>query len=255
MRIVLLLIAAAWCTAVTAQPLQKAVQNAFMISRMVEKYHVQPRPLDDEQSAAIFHELLNALDEQRIFFTLDDYNKLATYRLQIDDQIKNRQPVFLQLVIDTYKKRLQQADTLIDNICKTPFNFSVKEKFTVTEDTTWPANPPAMRAKIYKLLKLSVLNSLISYGGSSAPSKKLIDSLEPAARKKAQAATKRMVKRRLQSPLGIEYIIGTMYCQALATCYDPHTAFFPADVKEEFESHLGKKPLEYGLTFDEDENG
>lgn len=90
---------------------------------MVEKYHVQPRPLDDERSSAIFYELLNTLDEQRIFFTQDDYNKLATYRLQIDDQIKNKQPVFLQLVIDTYKKRLLQADTLIDNICKTPFNF------------------------------------------------------------------------------------------------------------------------------------
>jgi carboxyl-terminal processing protease len=46
-----------------------------------------------------------------------------------------------------------------------------------------------------------------------------------------------------------------MYCQALAATYDPHTAYFSSDAKENFESNLGKKPLEYGLTFSKDDEG
>ena len=242
-----------------AQSLQKSVIDAYLVSRMVEKYHIQPRPLDDERSDAIFRELLEQLDEQRIFFTQDDMKKLTAYRLQLDDEIKGKKSGFLQLLVTTYKQRLLQADTMLDNICKTPFNSSLKEKYTVVEDTPYPASIPAMHVKMYKMVKLSVMNGIIAYAdfGNAAkpPSKKLIDSLEPSIRRKANTTIKRSVRRILQSPQGIEFIIGNMYCQALASSYDPHTAYFSADAKENFESQLGKKPLEYGLTFSEDEEG
>lgn len=260
MRIFLFLILAVSGTPVlNAQSLQKGVTDAYLVSRMVEKFHIQPRPLDDERSDAIFRELMLELDEQRIFFTQDDMNKLLAYRLQLDDEIKGKKSGFLQLLVTTYKQRLLQADTMLDNICKTPFNFSLKEKYTIIEDTTYPAGIPAMHAKMHKLLKLMVMNGIMEYAELSnpakPPAKKFIDSLEPSLRKKANTTIKRSVKRLLQSPQGLEFIIGNMYCQALAGTYDPHTAFFSSDAKENFESHLGKKPLEYGLTFGKDEDG
>jgi carboxyl-terminal processing protease len=247
------------CNVLDAQSLQKPVTDAYLVCRMVEKFHIQPRPLDDERSAAIFRELMSTLDDQRIFFTQDDVNKLAAYRLQLDDEIKGKKSNFLQLLVTTYKQRLQQADTMLDNICKTPFNFSQKEKYTVVEDTTYPASITAMRTKMYKLVKYTVLHGIVEYADlynpGKQPSKKIIDSLEPSLRKKANITLKRSVKRILQSPQGLEFIIGNMYCQALAATYDPHTAYFSADAKENFESHLGKKPLEFGVTFAEDEDG
>jgi carboxyl-terminal processing protease len=260
MRIFLVLILlVAGCNVVNAQSIQKAVTDAYVVSRMVEKYHIQPRPLDDERSEAIFNELMQELDEQRIFFSQDDVKKLSAYRLQLDDQIKGKKSDFLQLLVTTYKQRLVQADTMLDNICKTPFNFTLKEKYTVAEDTTYPAGIPAMHAKMYKLLKLTVLAGILEYNEltypTKQPTKRLVDSLEPSLRNKANVTIKRSVKRILQSPLGIEFMIGNMYCQALAVTYDPHTAYFSSDAKEDFESHLGKKPLEYGLTFSKDEDG
>lgn len=247
------------CSVLNAQSLQKPVTDAFLVSRMVEKFHIQPRPLDDERSAAIYRELMTSLDEQRIFFTQDDVKKLEVYRLQLDDEIKGRKSNFLQLLVTTYKQRLLQADTMLDNICKTPFNFLLKEKYTVAEDTSYPANVTAMRTKMYKLVKHTVLYGITEYASLSSPdkqpSKKIIDSLEPSLRRKANVTLKRSVKRILQSPQGLEFIIGNMYCSALATTYDPHTAYFSFDAKEKFESQLGKKPLEFGVTFSEDDNG
>ncbi|PWT76576.1 MAG: hypothetical protein C5B59_06200 [Bacteroidetes bacterium] len=242
-----------------AQSAEKTALNAYLISRMVEKYHVQPRPLNDEMSAAIYSHLLESLDDQRIFFTQEDITKLSAFRLEIDDEIKNRQSTFLREFTSIYKTRLQQADTIVDNICKTPFNFSIKEKYTVAEDTSYPVGIAGMHTKLYKLLKHAVLTAILNRDTISLetklPSKRFIDSLEPRLRKTADRSLKRFIKRLLQSPQGIEYIVGTMYCQAEASCYDPHTAYFPPDVKSAFESQLGNKPLEFGFSLDENEDG
>ncbi|MBS1933725.1 MAG: PDZ domain-containing protein, partial [Bacteroidetes bacterium] len=155
--------------------------------------------------------------------------------------------------------RLQQADTMTDNICKKPFNFSIKEKLTITEDTSYPSGLAGMHNKLYKYLKLEVLNALIAVTTNPdlhiSLSKKTTDSLEPILRKKANRSIQRLVNRVLQSPQGVENIIGNIYCQSLASCYDPHTAYFPPDVKTAFESMLGNKPLEFGFSLNEDEDG
>ena len=49
MRIFLFLIlVVVSCNVLDAQSLQKPVTDAYLVSRMVEKFHIQPRPLDDE---------------------------------------------------------------------------------------------------------------------------------------------------------------------------------------------------------------
>ena len=241
----------------SAQPLQKAVRDAFMISRMVEKFHVQPRPLDDSLSAVMYAGLLEELDEQRILFTQEDIRQLSAYRFKLDDEVRGQQPGFLQLFTSLYKQRLLQADTMVDKICATPFNFSIKEKPTAADYAAWPAGVAGMHAKLYKLLKYSVQGGIAEYtaGAAKTLSLKSTDSLERVLRKRAGTSVKRFIKRLLQSPQGIEYIIGNDYCQALASAYDPHTAYFPPEVKDAFESSLGNKPLAFGLALNEDENG
>ncbi len=242
-----------------AQSLDKAANDAFLISRMVEKFHVQPRPLDAAMSLALYTHLLDALDEQRIFFTKEDIGKLSAYKLKLDEEIRNRRSAFLQLLVNMYKIRLQQADTMTDNICQKPFDFTVKEKLTVAEDTSYPADLKSMHVKLNKMLKQVVLGAIIGSSdpasSASPPSRSFVDSLEPVLRKRADHTFKRFVKRLLQSPQGIEYIVGNIYCQSLASCYDPHTAYFPPDIKNAFESQLGNKPMEFGFSLNEDEDG
>jgi len=241
-----------------AQSSDNAVRDAFLISRMAEKFHVQPRPLDDRLSASIYAGLLDELDDQRILFLQEDINKLAVWRLQLDDEIAGHRSGFLALVTGIYKQRLQQADTMIDHIGRVPFPLSVKEMLTAAEDSSWPASLTGMHTKLYKLLKLSVLRGIASrvgVGPPSPPTKKYLDSLEPVLRKKAVEKAKRGIQRMLQSPLGVDGMVGAIYCQELATAYDPHTDYFPPGIKEAFESQLGNKPVAFGLKLKEDETG
>ena len=245
-------------SSVKAQSPDNKATDAYLITRMVEKFHVQPRTLDKTMSAAIYTHTLEALDGERIFFTQADITKLSGYRFTLDEEIRNRRTGFLQLLTSLYQQRLMQADTMIDHIAARPFVFTGVEKLSLAEDSSYPADLTALHNKLYKLLKLSVAtrlaNAIILSDGKQASSK-LIDSLEPKLRKKAVVSTKRMIKRLLQSPVGIGNMIGIVYCQSLAECYDPHTAYFSPDEKASFESELGNKPLSYGLSLSEDEDG
>ncbi len=103
-----------------------------------------------------------------------------------------------------------------------------------------------MRTRLYKLLKSSILGSVMNDAmlADRTPSKKFVDSLEPILRKRTIARTKRTIKRILQSPMGIDNMIGAIYCQELASCYDPHTAYFqPRDEDLPLSSELGNTAL------------
>ncbi len=253
----LVLLCSVRCLMITAQPVQKTVQDAYLITRMAEKFHIQPHPLDDEMSSAVYSQLLEALDDQRFFFTQKDIHELSVYQFKLDEEISSQQSGFLQLLTGIYKQRLAQVDTMIDHISGSVFNFSLHEKLTVAEDSSYPADMAGIHTKLYKLLKAYVLGSIVNYSvvRNRPLTKKLTDSLELLYRKKAGVSVRRSIKRILQSPMGIDNAIGTTYCQVLATCYDPHTAYFPPDEKDAFESELGNKALSFGLSLKEDEDG
>ena len=266
MRIVLtLLLLCHFTISLRAQSSDSKATDAFLITRMVEKFHVQPRQLDKTMSAAIYDRMLQTLDGQRLFFTQADIAQLAPYRYKLDEEIRNRQTGFLQSLIGLYQQRLIQVDAMIDQIAAKPFTFPTTESISVEEDSSYPADLQGLRTKLYKMMKLSVATRLAgviveSDTAGAKPrdpkaDKLLTDSLEPKLRKRAVVSTKRIIKRLLQSPTGIGNMIGIIYCQALSECYDPHTTYFSPDEKASFESELGNKPLSYGLTLGEDEDG
>jgi carboxyl-terminal processing protease len=239
-------------------PLQKAVNDAFMVTRMAEKFHVQPKPLDDVFSASMLGLLLQKLDDEKIYFTQQDITALSKYQFQLDDLVKAKQSIFLQLLTSLYKQRIQQVDTMVDNICKQPFNITIKEQLTVVEDTTYASNTATQRVKIYKLMKLAVVQYMASYLANAKPTlnqKKFTDSIEPILRHKVQTAVKRPINKLLLHPNGIDIEIGNSYCEAIAECYDPHSEYFSLDAKADFESELGKKPSRFGFALNEDEDG
>lgn len=243
---------------IQAQSPESKANDAFLITRMVEKFHVQPRPLDKTMSAAIYDKLLEELDDERLFFTQPDIVKLSVYKYRLDEEIRGRKTAFLQLLTGLFQQRLLETDTMLEHVTQKPFVFTTKEVLTATEDSSYPADLAARRIKVYKFLKLSVgarIAGAILRQDEKRTRQQLIDSLEPRLRKRSVVSIKRMIKRLLQSPAGIGNMIGISYCQALAECYDPHTNYFSPDEKAEFETAIGNKPLSYGLTLTEDDDG
>ena len=243
-----------------AQPIQKAAIDAFAITRMAAKYHIKPRVLDETLSMDMYKTLLHKIDNGKSFFTIEDIKQLEPYQYKLHQEIVGKHSAFLQLLVTLYQQRLQQADTMIDNICKTPFNFNLNEKYTVAEDTSYPANVAAMHLKLYKNMKWAALLYMNAFQKEInalpiAKQKKINDSIEAIIRKKINTSYKRNVQRELNATGGIPQIISNEYCKALAVCYDPHTAYMSMTDRENFEAHLGRKNLAFGFGLNEDEEG
>ena len=235
----------------------KVAGDAFIITRMADKFHVQPKPVNDSFSLFVFKSLLQQLDENNLFFTTEDITALLPYRTTLDEEVLQRKTAFLRLLASRYEARLQQADTMITSICRQPFNFSLNEKFTVAEDTLHPANAAAMRTKLSKLMKAAALAALLEQKDflsfNNTQQKKYADSIEPILRHKVQSLFQRSVHAILQSPGGVQQYTGNEYCKAIALYYDPHTEYFPATEKEDFDSELGADKLVFGFGLKEDD--
>ena len=241
-----------------AQPVQKAATDAFLITRMAEKFHVQPRTLDDAFSADLYNSILKRIDGEKLYFTEDDIRQLDAYKFQLDNEIAAKKTNFLQLLVILYTQKLQQLDTMADNILKTSFNFSLNEKYTVQEDTSYPVNTAAQRIKLYKNFKYPIASAIAMMVRNTkdiAKQKKITDSTQASLRKKLLDGFKRNIQKEIQSPGGIAQLLSNDYCRAIATCYDPHSAYMTLTDRENFESGLGKKNMIFGFNLDEDEDG
>src|ERR1035438_10513418 len=100
----------------TAQQLNLAVSNAYIITRLAEKFHVQPRPMDHDFSADVFAQLLKQLDPDKVFFTMGDVNELSKFQFEIADEIQHRQSTFLAAISTKFANRIYLIDTMIDRI-------------------------------------------------------------------------------------------------------------------------------------------
>lgn len=242
-----------------AQDFSKAMNNAFLITRMAEKFHVQPRPLNNDLSKDLFRLFINKTDPDRIIFLAEDIKQLADYEYSLDEEIGLRKTGFLQLTASILQKRRKQNDSLAQIICKTAFNFSLPEKMNVADDSSYATSIASKQKKIYLYLKWTILDFITDESErllklSSAKEKQVVDSTELVLRNQLKLAFKKAYEQSLNNEKAVTGT-GNIFCKSLALCYDPHTEFMPLDEKEEFDEELGQKPLRFGFQLDKNESG
>lgn len=247
-------------TSAQAQEFAKSANDAFIITRMAAKFHFHPRAINDSFSSDVFTKFINGLDNRGIIFTREDISSFENFRYNLDEEINHRQLGFLEAVESLYKKRLTQVDTMIDNICKNPFNFYTPEKLTATEDTSFAKNLPALHTKLYKLIKLDMLEKLKDNNDtlstlSQTQQKKYIEQNRALVQKRIRDQFKRIIRKISDGPGGVQQMMANEYCKAIAACFDPHTEYFSLTAKEQFEDELGQKNIAFGFSLKDDENG
>jgi len=239
----------------------KVANDAFVIIRMVNKFHVDPRTVDDSFSKDVFKGMLAKTDPEKLFFTQGDMSKLGIYTTTIDDEIKQRKTGYLNLFTKLYTIRLKEADSIITIINNTPLDLNTPERLTVDENNTNPESVKGMQVKLRKQLKSAIIEGLIAdmpanfKSFSSIKQKGYIDSAATVLQRKISAYFKRRINNILQNPDGVDKYLANLYFETIASCFDPHTEFFPPEKKEDFESALGKQPFMFGFTMKEDETG
>ena len=80
-----------------------------LIRYALTKGHYEPIQINDEFSEKVFDEFLNNLDPSKRLFLQSDIDEFAQYKYLIDDQIKNEDLTFFNLVYERYNLRLGES--------------------------------------------------------------------------------------------------------------------------------------------------
>ncbi len=230
--------------------------KAPIVQRMLDLYHVNPRPLNDQLCKDVLDDYLASIDARHMYFTAADIQQIKQ-STSVMAGIQNSNPQFLNQLLDLYHWRLLWTDTLITGILKKPFDFSINETFTESNDSTPYATSDAeLKERWRKLLKFETLHRITDlFIYDSTITKKEMLKRQPEQEKVVLKTEERKIKKVLNYPSGYESYMMNLFCNTLAQAYDPHSEFFPLTEKENFDNALNGDGYTFGFEIDDNDKG
>ncbi|MFP9112596.1 carboxy terminal-processing peptidase [Flavobacterium sp. RHBU_3] len=230
-----------------------------LLTYVIEKGHYSPVAIDDNFSKGVYKDYLENLDPSKRFFTQADINEFANYETQLDDQIKNRDISFFTLTYSRFQQRVKEAEGFYKDILAKPFDFKAEEAFnTDYEKMPYPKDDADLRERWRKQLKLSVLSTVTdkekiqnapaddksATGATVAPE---VDKTKADGTKKSFAELEKEARESTLKSLDDYFdFVGdlkrdewfSVYLNAIAERFDPHTFYFAPDDKEKFDTSM-----------------
>lgn len=220
-----------------------------LITYVLEKGHYDPKIMDDNFSEQVFSDFIDAVDPLKRYFYQSDIKDFSKYKSEIDDQIKNKELTFFNLVYDRLMKRMNESKTLSLELIDQPFDYASTETITVDYET----NPYAKSKKEMKnrwriQLKYSTIDN---YDDELTSDTKESDNENSTSEKNVSKAEAEKKAREKTKEFLIDYyaIMDDLerkdwfsnYINAIVEVFDPHTFYFAPQDKERFDQSMSGK--------------
>lgn len=228
-----------------AQSSDSACKNLSTINALIQRVHVQPKPVDDSLSVFVFDQLINQLDPARNIFFKTEYDTLAQdFRLEIDNQILKNDCHFVQSIANKYQKGLKRNLILLEKIDRDSIDFSIKDTIRLYKKAFPVYMTPNNIEKIWiKKIRYEILNEIATYS-------KNIDSIQTHFESLANTFKKNVIQNeicKINSQLKTLTTFDQKVYAIFCTYFDPHTNYFKMDNKSNFVSSLSKERLSLGI--------
>jgi carboxyl-terminal processing protease len=212
-----------------------------LIYKVLSASHFAPQDINDEFSAKVYHDFIEDIDFSKRFFLQSDLDLLRSHELEIDDQIKNTELDFFEETYGIYQTRLSQSKTYAFAVLDQPFDFERNEELeTDDEKQEFAASQEELEDRWRKYLKLRTLSRLEEMITENAEEAEKFDSIALIAFDSLELKARLKVKEtheqwfdNLEDMERIDWVGAFM--NTITGLYDPHTAYFPPERKEDFE--------------------
>ena len=208
-----------------------------IIKYVVEKGHYNKIQIDDNLSEKIYLSFIDQLDKQKRFFLKSDLKNFEKYKYKLDDQIKNYDLTFFNLVYETLKLRSNEVQSYYREILAKPFDFKSKEELNLDfENKDFSKNKSEIKQRWRKQLKFSTLDiSLLKLGDS-------ISTINDRIYNESLAIVKKNTEDffEIYNDMDREDWF-SYYINSFLKQLDPHTYYFKPDDKERFDVNISGK--------------
>lgn len=247
-----------------------------LVTYVLQKGHYDPKDIDDAFSSGVYENFINGLDPLKRYFLASDIAEFSKYKTEIDDQIKNKDLTFFNLVHSRFLQRTDDVRKLYPEILAKSFDYSENETINVDYDNLeYAKNTKELQERWRKQLKFTSLSSYYDlveeqknrkegknavkenfdaenvdseeYSETQKSSKKKsaenYEALTPSEMEaKARETTKKSLDEYFdftQDLLRKDYF--AIYLNTIVTEFDPHSNYFAPPDKDRFDLQMSGK--------------
>ena len=208
-----------------------------VVKYVVEKGHYSTLDINDDISEKIYNTYLEQLDAQKRFFLQSDIRQFEKYKFKLDDQLKNQDLTFFNLVYETSRKRINEVKNYYEEIMNNKFDFSSDEDINLDfENKSYARNSKDIKNRWRKQLKFSTLDIISLKLGDSI---KVVD---------VNTRNESMTLIKKNTDDFFDYVEEmdrddwfANYINAFLNQLDPHTVYFNPEDKDRFDTNISGK--------------
>ena len=217
-----------------------------LITYLLEQGHFQPKDFNDDFSRDVYSRFLKRVDPYKHYFYQSDLDNFKKFEIELDDQIRNYDVQFFNLVYEQLMLRIEESNATYKAILSSPFDYDIDETFQSDPDQLEFVNSKKqMRERWRKQLKLSTLSNyhdLVSEQDSNKEDSETILKSKSELEAESRAATLKSLEETAvyMNDLRRDDWL-SMYINSIAESFDPHTFYFAPQDKERFDASMSGK--------------
>ncbi len=228
---------------------------------VIDQAHFKKMKYDDEFSKKVFDQYFKSLDYEKKYFVQDDFTFFDKFSTELDDEFKESDLTFFNLVDSIYLTRLDLTQGWYRELLDRPFDFDKEDQVaTKAEEIPYQKNLTELKDRWRKLLKQRVL---VKYADEVKSQEENADSLKKVGAYKAQSEIEsearestlkifdQFYKRLNKMSLQDRY---ALYLNSYLEMVDPHTGYFPPADKENFDVSMSGSFYGIGAQLRQDED-
>lgn len=221
-----------------------------LITYVLEKGHYEPKALDDDFSVHVFEDFIDVIDPTKRYFIASDIAEFEKYKYQIDDEIKNTDITFFNVVYERLMERMGDAKGIYKEVLETPFDYSENESISIKYDEEpFAANRKELKERWRKQLKYATLgtyDSKISHMENDEIESTDEHNHTAHSQKEAEEESRKSTETTLDEFFDFVNDLErkdwfVQYINTIVDEFDPHTFYFAPEEKEKFDTSMSGK--------------
>lgn len=210
-----------------------------LVTYLLEEGHFQPKDFNDSFSEDVHSRFLKTIDPYKQYFYKSDVKEFEAFKTLLDDQIKNYDLSFFNLVHNRLTQRIEESKAVYTDVLGRPFNYDLDEVYqSDAENLEYVSSKKELSNRWRKQLKFSTLTDYHDMLSDADNDNKSNADIEEEARKSTLKSLEE-VSVYFDDMRRDDWL--AMYINAISESFDPHTYYFAPQFKDRFDAEMSGK--------------
>lgn len=232
-------------------------EQLMQLKSLVKSSHYAPKPINDSLSKDVYELFIKSLDENKRLFTRPDIKSFKSNIYKFDDYINSNNCEFINVYINTLKKRIELSKTHIAAIKDKTLNYSGIDTlyFDADLDYKYFKNTKAVESYWNKKIRYNIISKLIESDSVVENIKANFKTLEQKIKPQIIQNELCLLDELLNQNGGIEQFVKESFMNAFLNYQDPNSMYFNTPDKAQFETYVANSQLSFGITTNKNDKG